>query len=74
MPAGPVVARLESLGLSVVSYRVCSGSVDVGQVRQIIASTDETVLVDLDGVTEAGLTLEQYSIVEVKISTGVPGG
>lgn len=68
-PADPVIRSLEELGLVVVDYVVCSGSVAAGEVRQIIAS-DGTVLLDRDGPTDAARSLDPGSVVEVKIGSG----
>lgn len=72
--AGQVVSDLEAAEFVVIDYRVCSGSVASGEVRQIIRSSDGAVLLDKEGVTAAGLALAAGTVIEVKVGTGSPCG
>jgi hypothetical protein len=70
------IEEIQALGLAVVSYAVCSGSVGEDEVRQVVTVEDgqEIELVGKAGVTEAGRHVSPFSILEVKIGTGVPCG
>jgi hypothetical protein len=69
--ATTAIGELQSLGLAVIAYDVCSGSVGAGEVRQIVYP-DGTELVGSDGTTTAGSSVPIGSSVEVKIGTGTP--
>jgi hypothetical protein len=62
---------LEELGFVVVSYEVCSTSVEAGEVSQVVYP-DATELVGANGVTQEGAAVPFGSVLEVKIGTGSP--
>lgn len=55
----------------VVAYEVCSGSVQAGEVRQVVYP-DSTELVGSDGVTQDGRQVPFGSVLEVKVGSGAP--
>jgi hypothetical protein len=67
-------ARIADAGLTSRSIPVCSSSVAAGGIRQVKDRREEVVLVDKDGVTQAGQRVPAGSLVVLKVSTGVPCG
>jgi hypothetical protein len=65
------VEALIEAGFKVNDYLVCSGSVDEGQLRQILGPAGE-VLLDIGGVTSAGREVSSGVAIEVKIGNGQP--
>ncbi|MEM7339285.1 MAG: hypothetical protein AAF467_11595 [Actinomycetota bacterium] len=68
-PAGAVAAELQALGLDHRRWNVCSSSVGLGEVRQIV-DDDEVVLADTDGVREAGEAVALGTQVTLKVGNG----
>jgi hypothetical protein len=67
--------QLRAAGFAVRSIHVCSGSVQQGNVRQVltdIGDPDGQVVDDQGGVTEAGTSLARGTGLVMKISTGIP--
>jgi len=67
-----VLRQLDRLDVIVIDYPVCSGSVEGGQIRQIVDSNDGAALLDENGVTEAGQKVAPGTVIEVKIGNGKP--
>lgn len=71
-PAEAAVPALRERGFTVIDYLVCSGSVGVGEVRQIIDSDDGTIYLDTEGITPAGELVDVDRTIEVKVGSGTP--
>ena len=74
--AAGAIEQIQALGLAVVAYEVCSGSVGLGEVRQVVTldGKEEVELVGTAGVTESGRQVSPFSILEVKIGSGAACG
>lgn len=70
-PETEAIPVLQSQGLMVHAYPVCSGSVGAGEVRQVLGPSGE-ILVDKSGVTALGMEVNPGSDIEVKVGTGRP--
>jgi beta-lactam-binding protein with PASTA domain len=73
-PRDKAEQQLAAVGFKTRIINVCSHSVAVGQVRQVILAdrSPEVVLVDKAGPTDAARGVKTDQPVALKISTGVP--
>ncbi len=71
LPKDRAIASIESLGIYVADFPVCSGSVGEGEVRQITTG-DGVILDDKDGLTDAAGYIEFGSVVQMKVGNGTP--
>ncbi len=70
-PADAAITAIEDQGIFVADFRVCSGSVNEGEVRQITTG-DGVILDDKDGLTDDAQEIAVGSVVQMKVGTGTP--
>ena len=66
------VEQLRAAGFAVNVFKVCSGSVEDGRVRQVLVQSTQTTVVDRAGVLSAGRGVAIGTKLDVKVSNGRP--